>query len=178
MGHARSIYLFATAHGPGSGQAAGLPRYRAISCYSIVPRPRQLLAARTPNTSSKFRFRLDAAMVFEYRNQPWRGIYLGYQSVLTVFRIPVWILLSVPKALRPRRSWTFKKTILMRLFNLLSPFQDLISKYVFHLPSRVRRLRFLSQNRISVPPTQPSCPGGKARHKRCLGGTRPRADFG
>ena len=82
-------------------------------------------------------------MVFEYRNQPWRGIYLGYQSVLTVIRVPVWILLSVPKALRPRRSWTFKKTISMRLFSFLSPFQDLTSKYVFHLQSWLRRLIFL-----------------------------------
>ena len=80
-------------------------------------------------------------MVFEYRNQPWRGIYIAYQSVLTVFRIPVWILLSLPKTLRPRRSWTFKKTMQMRIFNFLSPFQGLVTKYVFHLLNRMRHLR-------------------------------------
>ncbi|KAE9411373.1 alpha/beta-hydrolase [Gymnopus androsaceus JB14] len=42
--------------------------------------------------------------------QPFRGIYLTYHFFSTVFiRIPLWILLAIPKSWRPRATWSISR---------------------------------------------------------------------
>ncbi|ESK97158.1 hypothetical protein Moror_6379 [Moniliophthora roreri MCA 2997] len=53
---------------------------------------------------------------YPYRRQPLKGLYLTYQFFSTVFiRIPVWFVLSIPRSLRPRKSWDFRRTFMVRL---------------------------------------------------------------
>ncbi|KAK7053375.1 hypothetical protein VNI00_004001 [Paramarasmius palmivorus] len=53
---------------------------------------------------------------FPYHRQPLKGLYLTYQFFSTVFiRLPVWVVLSIPRSLRPRSSWDFKRALLTRL---------------------------------------------------------------
>jgi hypothetical protein len=47
-----------------------------------------------------------------------KGLYLAYQIPATlVFWLPYWILISIPPALRPRRSWTVSQCVNIRLLS-------------------------------------------------------------
>ncbi|KAI0258216.1 Alpha/Beta hydrolase protein [Gloeopeniophorella convolvens] len=60
-------------------------------------------------------------MVHELTSQPWRGVYLSYQLITTIFfRLPFWVLRNVPRSLRPRPSWSLKKTLMIKLIKHLS----------------------------------------------------------
>ncbi|KAK7692853.1 hypothetical protein QCA50_004488 [Cerrena zonata] len=51
-----------------------------------------------------------------YRKQPFKSIYLLYQSITTpLFRIPIWTILSLFRSNRPKSTWSLKKTILVKL---------------------------------------------------------------
>ncbi|KII95552.1 hypothetical protein PLICRDRAFT_86909 [Plicaturopsis crispa FD-325 SS-3] len=70
-------------------------------------------------------------MVFEYRRQPIRGIYLAYQLVVTLLVwIPLWTLISLPRPLRPRRSWPVRRCLMVRLL-----------RHGVHVSSRVGTIR-------------------------------------
>ncbi|EIN08324.1 alpha/beta-hydrolase [Punctularia strigosozonata HHB-11173 SS5] len=66
-------------------------------------------------------------MVFEYRHQPFKALYLAYQTITTLlFRYPLWALYYLFR--RPRPTWTFSrsfKTALRRhegnVFNKIGP---------------------------------------------------------
>ncbi|KAH7884184.1 Alpha/Beta hydrolase protein [Phlebopus sp. FC_14] len=59
-------------------------------------------------------------MVYEFRNQPWFGLYVAYQLVTTtLFRLPFWYAVSYPQSWRPRPSWSLKRAVLVRLFRHL-----------------------------------------------------------
>ncbi|KAF9263254.1 alpha/beta-hydrolase [Marasmius fiardii PR-910] len=51
---------------------------------------------------------------YPYRRQPIKGLYLIYQFFTTVFiRFPVWILLAIPRPLRPRKSWDLRRAVVV-----------------------------------------------------------------
>jgi len=78
-------------------------------------------------------------MSYALRHQPLKGLYLTYQLLTTLLvRFPVWVLLSLPRLddhypqliitrvisdylisvaspLRPRKTWSFKRSVLVRL---------------------------------------------------------------
>ncbi|KAF8960369.1 Alpha/Beta hydrolase protein [Flammula alnicola] len=59
-------------------------------------------------------------MPYAFRNQPLKGLYLTYQLIATLFaRFPLWVLFNIPKSWRPRKTWTLKRTILVKLLRLL-----------------------------------------------------------
>ncbi|KAJ3796265.1 Alpha/Beta hydrolase protein [Lentinula aff. detonsa] len=48
--------------------------------------------------------------------QPFKGLYLTYQLFSTVFfRVPIWILTSIPKSWRPRAHWTMSKSVKLKV---------------------------------------------------------------
>ncbi|KAI0699538.1 alpha/beta-hydrolase [Cytidiella melzeri] len=54
--------------------------------------------------------------------QPFKGIYLLSEGLITIFlRLPVWVLLALPRSNRPRKSWTFKRALMLRFFKYLYP---------------------------------------------------------
>lgn len=59
--------------------------------------------------------------MFDYKNQPWKTLYLLYAvpSVLFV-RLPYWLFISAIPALRPHRSWTMTRTMLRHLIRFRS----------------------------------------------------------
>ncbi|KAJ7587208.1 Alpha/Beta hydrolase protein [Mycena floridula] len=73
----------------------------------------------------------------DYRHQPWRILYLTYQILTTTFiRLPLWTLLAIPRLLRPRQSWTVKRTVfnaLARHFNSVSVRAGPLSAFPNHL---------------------------------------------
>jgi len=56
-----------------------------------------------------------ATMVHQFRRQPLKGLYLAFEIITTLFfRLPSWILGNLPRELRPRPSWSLKKSVLIR----------------------------------------------------------------
>jgi hypothetical protein len=54
-------------------------------------------------------------MVHQFRRHPLKGLYLTYELITTLFfRLPSWILGNVPRGLRPRQSWSLRKSVLIR----------------------------------------------------------------
>ena len=49
--------------------------------------------------------------MFEYTRQPWKTLYNIYVGVSIVVRLPVWIILAIIPATRPRRSWPISRTL-------------------------------------------------------------------
>ncbi len=53
--------------------------------------------------------------MFEYKDEPWRSLYLTYDTLTTLLlRKPFWWLISLPPFLRPRPSWTWKRSVIVR----------------------------------------------------------------
>ena len=67
-------------------------------------------------------------MVYEYRHQPMKGIYLTYQLLSFPLRVSYWVLVSIPRSLRGKRSWTLAQALIVRLANFLSPTGPVWSK--------------------------------------------------
>ncbi|EGO00804.1 hypothetical protein SERLA73DRAFT_178747 [Serpula lacrymans var. lacrymans S7.3] len=60
-------------------------------------------------------------MVHELQHQPARGLYLAYQIISTLFfRLPFWILVSIPRPWRPRPSWSLKRCLWVNLIRHVS----------------------------------------------------------
>ncbi|KAG5719825.1 Esterase, partial [Termitomyces sp. T112] len=62
--------------------------------------------------------------MYRYRHQPSKAIYLTGQFLVTLLRIPLWILVSIPRSWRPRKSWSFKRAFLLK-----------VARFVMVLPS-------------------------------------------
>ncbi|KAF8219895.1 endoplasmic reticulum protein [Tricholoma matsutake] len=55
------------------------------------------------------------------RFQPFKGFYLIYQLLATLFiYVPFWILLAVPRSRRPRPSWDLRRVLYMKLIRRFS----------------------------------------------------------
>jgi len=53
---------------------------------------------------------------YALRHQPAKGLYLIYQLISTLLvRIPLWVILAIPRSLRPRDSWNLKRVIQVKL---------------------------------------------------------------
>ncbi|KAH7888563.1 Alpha/Beta hydrolase protein [Phlebopus sp. FC_14] len=60
-------------------------------------------------------------MVHECASQPWKGLYLGYEIVSTVFiRVPLWTLRYMWPFMRPYTSWTWDYAVKVELLRRLS----------------------------------------------------------
>ncbi|KAA1480091.1 alpha beta-hydrolase [Dentipellis sp. KUC8613] len=58
--------------------------------------------------------------MYEWREQPWKTLYLLYELLVTLLiRIPFWTLYYLPRCTRPRRTWMLKRTITLRIVNRL-----------------------------------------------------------
>jgi hypothetical protein len=54
-------------------------------------------------------------MVHQFRRHPLKGLYLTFELITTLFfRLPFWILGNVPRKLRPRQSWSLRKSVFIR----------------------------------------------------------------
>jgi hypothetical protein len=59
-------------------------------------------------------------MPYAFRNQPLKGLYLTYQFLSTLFiRFPFWVLLGLSSALRPRKTWDFKRSLMVNVIRHL-----------------------------------------------------------
>ncbi|KAF8633318.1 hypothetical protein AX17_004491 [Amanita inopinata Kibby_2008] len=59
-------------------------------------------------------------MLYAFRNQPLKAVYLSYQLLSTLLvRFPLWILFAIPKTWRPRKSWTISRTLHVNLIRKL-----------------------------------------------------------
>lgn len=57
--------------------------------------------------------------MFEFRRQPLKGLYLFYIGFSTLFiRLPFWTLILIPRSSRPRKSWTFGKSLAIKIGKL------------------------------------------------------------
>jgi hypothetical protein len=58
---------------------------------------------------------LRTTMVHQFRRHPLKGLYLCFELTTTLcFRLPSWILGNIPRKLRPRQSWSLKKSVLIK----------------------------------------------------------------
>ncbi|KAI0038336.1 hypothetical protein FA95DRAFT_1613462 [Auriscalpium vulgare] len=56
---------------------------------------------------------------FAFRHQPLKALYYTFLVLSLFVRLPFWILISAVPAWRPRRSWSLKRAVLVRLFKLV-----------------------------------------------------------
>ena len=57
--------------------------------------------------------------MFRYSRQPWKSLYVAYVVVLVAFRLPVWTVLALIPATRPRRSWPVSRTLRVWLIDII-----------------------------------------------------------
>ncbi|KAJ6587015.1 Alpha/Beta hydrolase protein [Mycena vulgaris] len=50
-----------------------------------------------------------------FRHQPLKALYLLYELLIALVRIPYWALIAIPPAWRPRKSWTWTRTVQVKL---------------------------------------------------------------
>ena len=63
-------------------------------------------------------------MVHQFRHHPLKLLYLAFElTTALLFRLPFWVLSNVPRALRPRQSWSLKKSVLVRALDRLNVVQ-------------------------------------------------------
>ena len=67
--------------------------------------------------SSPFPYLRVVTMVFhQYSRHPLRALYLTFELTVTLFfRLPSWVLWNLPKASRPRPSWSLTKSVLIKM---------------------------------------------------------------
>ncbi|KAJ6462316.1 alpha/beta-hydrolase [Mycena vulgaris] len=54
--------------------------------------------------------------MFAFHRQPLKAVYLTYFIATTIFiRLPFWTVLAAIPALRPRRSWPFRRTLILHV---------------------------------------------------------------
>lgn len=59
---------------------------------------------------------------FLWSRQPYKFFYLSYViSTYLLFRLPFWFLTSLVPALRPRATWTIRRTLLIKSLQVIVP---------------------------------------------------------
>jgi hypothetical protein len=53
--------------------------------------------------------------LYTCRNQPWRFLYTTYQIVLTLFRLPLWLIMGLFPWGRLHPQFTTKKAVIIRI---------------------------------------------------------------
>ncbi|KAE9411374.1 alpha/beta-hydrolase [Gymnopus androsaceus JB14] len=85
--------------------------------------------------------------------QPFRGIYLTYQFLSTVFiRIPLWILLAFPKSWRPRATWSISKTVKLKLTRYLNALSKTAGPLFGTPPNHLAITPGVNVNGVWIPP--------------------------
>ncbi|KAI0058154.1 alpha/beta-hydrolase [Artomyces pyxidatus] len=56
--------------------------------------------------------------MFAFRHQPLKALYYTYVLISLPVRFPYWVLVSALPAWRPRRSWTLRRAVMIRLVKL------------------------------------------------------------
>ncbi|KAF7306130.1 Abhydrolase-3 domain-containing protein [Mycena chlorophos] len=86
-----------------------------------------------------------------YRKQPLKALYLVYEAVATALRLPYWVLVSLPPALRPHRSWGFKKSLHVRFLRLLTSIGSKVGPLI-DLPNHLALVTGVGYHGIWVEP--------------------------
>ena len=61
-------------------------------------------------------------MLFLFRNQPWNALATGCAIVYFLCALPVWVLVNALPSMRPRRSWSLRRTLSVRSFRFIIDF--------------------------------------------------------
>ncbi|KAJ6543018.1 endoplasmic reticulum protein [Mycena capillaripes] len=49
-----------------------------------------------------------------FRRQPFKLVYLLFELLVAFIRVPFWALLAIPRAWRPRKSWSWERTMVVK----------------------------------------------------------------
>lgn len=59
---------------------------------------------------------------FIFHRQPLKTVYLTYVAVTLIFvRLPLWFLTSLVPSLRPRSTWTIRRTLFLKSIQVIFP---------------------------------------------------------
>ncbi|KAJ7783274.1 alpha/beta-hydrolase [Mycena metata] len=61
-----------------------------------------------------------------WRHQPLKAAYVLYQLLSAVIRLPYWAVLAVPRAWRPRKSWSWRRTVQVKLIRHLTSMSQIV----------------------------------------------------
>ncbi|KAJ6625552.1 alpha/beta-hydrolase [Mycena sp. CBHHK59/15] len=73
---------------------------------------------------------MESATYASLRRQPFKSIYLLYQLANTLCRLPWWALAAIPRSWRPRRSWSWRRTVSIRLIRHMSGLSSIVGPLV------------------------------------------------
>ncbi|KAF9445331.1 alpha/beta-hydrolase [Macrolepiota fuliginosa MF-IS2] len=80
-------------------------------------------------------------MSYPYRKPPFKAAYLVYVAISTLFiRIPFWILLGLPRFMRPRKAWDLRRTVMVNFI-----------RYIWGVEGKVGTPRVTPDHRAIVP---------------------------
>ncbi|KAK7022564.1 Abhydrolase-3 domain-containing protein [Favolaschia claudopus] len=63
------------------------------------------------------------------RQQPFKLFYLLFQLANTLILVPYWAIISIPPALRPRRSWSWARTMVVRVVRHMDVIQAQVGDF-------------------------------------------------
>ncbi|KAK7030058.1 Abhydrolase-3 domain-containing protein [Favolaschia claudopus] len=63
------------------------------------------------------------------RQQPFKLVYLLFQLANTLILVPYWAIVSVPPALRPRKSWSWARTMVVRVVRHMDVIQAQVGDF-------------------------------------------------
>lgn len=112
-------------------------------------------------------------MAFQYRRQPVKSLFLLYVGLSILFvRLPYWVVTSLVPAWRPRRSWSMRRTIMVRVMVV---FVDALFKT--QLPPPAQDLKTVEKEAskngfVWIDPT-PELIGGEIKAMADRNGVRP-----
>ncbi|KAJ6542949.1 Alpha/Beta hydrolase protein [Mycena capillaripes] len=64
------------------------------------------------------------------RRQPLKAAYLSFQLVTAFVRVPCWALLAIPRAWRPRKSWSWGRTMVLKIIRHLDAVSDKVGVFM------------------------------------------------
>ncbi|OCB91718.1 hypothetical protein A7U60_g1014 [Sanghuangporus baumii] len=77
-----------------------------------LPRPTSTLPPSPYSPQSSSSPSVAKCSMFEFRRQPFRTLYMTYFITSTLLvRLPYWVITAIPPFLRPRKTWSFGRSI-------------------------------------------------------------------
>ncbi|KAJ7733765.1 Alpha/Beta hydrolase protein [Mycena maculata] len=65
-----------------------------------------------------------------WRHQPFKAIYLSYELFSAFVRIPWWALVALPRSQRPVKSWTWRRTMHVKLVRRLTALSGVVGPLI------------------------------------------------
>ncbi|KAJ7703104.1 Alpha/Beta hydrolase protein [Mycena rosella] len=107
-----------------------------------------------------------------FHHQPFKSVYLLYAALAACLRIPYWALVSLPRAWRPRKSWTWRRTMQVKLVRYLTSLANTVGPLAV-TPNYLALVPGIGYHGVWVDPVPPDLIVGKLQMWASVAGVSP-----